>query len=50
MFVSILAEAYFRFNEWQSAKDQIDWLMCRGYENPQLYLLAAAVDLARSAI
>ncbi len=43
---AVLAEAYFRSNRWQSARDQIDWLMCRGCESPQLYLLSAAVDLA----
>jgi tetratricopeptide (TPR) repeat protein len=42
-----LAEAYFRARRWRSASDEIDWLMCRGCEGRSLYLLAAAVDLAR---
>jgi tetratricopeptide (TPR) repeat protein len=43
---AILADAYFRANQRQSARREIDWLMCRGSEQPQLYLLSAAIEFS----
>ena len=41
-----LAEAYFRANKLQAARLEIDWLMGRGDEKPQLYFLLGAIDFA----
>jgi tetratricopeptide (TPR) repeat protein len=43
---AVLAEAYHRANLWQSARTEIEWLMCRGIEQPQLYFLSAAIEFA----
>ena len=43
---SLLAEAYYRANQRQSARAEIDWLMCQGVEQPQLYCLSGAVEFA----
>lgn len=41
-----LAEAYYRANMLPVARQEIDWLMCRGDEKPQLYFLLGAIDFA----
>jgi tetratricopeptide (TPR) repeat protein len=43
---AVLAEAYYRANQWRSARSEIEWLMCRGIEQPQLYFLSAAIEFA----
>lgn len=39
-----LADAYFRANDPQSARREIDWLMGRGVELPRLYFLLGAIE------
>ncbi|GAG76994.1 unnamed protein product, partial [marine sediment metagenome] len=41
-----LAEAYYRANKLQTARHEIDWLMCHGVEKPQLYFLLGAIEFA----
>jgi tetratricopeptide (TPR) repeat protein len=43
---SLLAETYYRGRHRLAARDEIDWLTCHGFENPQLYLLSAALQSA----
>lgn len=43
---SLLAEAYYRGRHRSAAKEEIERLKCHGFENPQLYLLSAALELA----
>ena len=42
----LLAEALFRARRFEASLQEIDLLMCRGFENPQLYYLAAANEFA----
>ena len=41
-----LAEAYYRANQLELARREIDWLMCRGMEQPQLFFLSAVIAFA----
>jgi len=41
-----LAEAYYRANQLALARREIDWLMCRGIERPQLFFLSAVIAFA----
>ncbi len=43
---TLLAEAYYRANQRQSARAEIDRLMSQGIEQPQLYFLSGAVEFA----
>ena len=43
---SLLAETYYQAGHLQAARNEIDWLTCHGFENPQLYLLSAAIEVA----
>ena len=43
---SLLAETYYRGRHRLAARKEIDWLTCHGFENPQLYLLSAALESA----
>ena len=42
---SLLAETYYRGTRLKDARKVIDDLRCQGYEYPQLYLLATAVEI-----
>lgn len=42
----LLAEALYRARQFEAARQEVDSLMCHGFENPQLYLLAAANEFA----
>ena len=41
-----LAEAYYRANQLKLARREIDLLMCRGMEQPQLFFLSAVIAFA----